>query len=166
MKRLVLVILAIGVFLLGACTPAPVSEPPISPEEQAAQELFEAASEYLHQFTQISELTKSRLTEAENVMRDGHFTLGELGRRIDLIFFAEAATIDFLNSLPEYSLLHSLMWENGKPPKLDWSSTVSHARLEDFKRQHILAFPKIEEHLNQLEVELGIELEYRPRWLK
>lgn len=134
-----------------------------SAKEQSAQEFFVSASEYLHEFNLLTTLTESRLIEAESLMRAGEMDMKELGERFHEIYFAEATTIEFLDNLPEYSSLHPVMWEGGKPPKLIWDPD-DYIYQNDFKQQHILAFKRVYDYIDGLERELGIKLEYRPTW--
>ena len=134
-----------------------------SAKEQAAQEFFASASEYLHEFNSLTTLTETRIEEASASMRSGELDTRELFERIGEIYFAEATTIEFLDSLPEYSSLRAVMWEDGKPPKLFWDPDDSTYHI-DFKEKHVLAFIKVGDKLNELEKELGIKLQYRPTW--
>ncbi len=134
-----------------------------SAKEQAAQEFFVSASEYLHEFNLLTILTESHLIEAESQMRAGEMDMKELGERFHEIYFAEATTIEFLDNLPEYSSLHPVMWKGGKPPKLIWDPD-DYIYQNDFKQQHVLSFIKVGDYIDELERELGIKLEYRPTW--
>ncbi|MBI4188312.1 MAG: hypothetical protein HY529_03795 [Chloroflexi bacterium] len=132
-------------------------------KEQAAQQFFAAAADYLHEMNSLTTITESRLIEAESEMRAGGMDMKELGQRFHEIYFSEAAAIEFIDNLQEYSSLRAVMWEDGKPPKLIWAPD-DYIYQNDFKQQHLLAYKKVYDYVDGLRQELGIDLQYRPAW--
>ena len=175
---------------LVSCTGETASVAPLSSasdelqvKREVTQELWQELTNYKLELVAAEAIREESFSQIEKALKDEGFSMSSAlqhRKRAYQIVLIEANTMKFIDSKPEYAMLHTLMWESGRAPTLAWATpeleTDSDRREAEFEQylqgyidHHWYTVESFTEILRARAAELDIELHYTPppylKWL-
>ena len=145
----------------------------MSIKKELTQELWQSLIDYLGELAVVDAITDESLDDIYNALKDGNITTLKFRKRLNEITLIQANTIKYIDRKPEYLLLHTFMWEDGKAPTLAWcipelesdperSEFLFQDYLEGYIVHHDTVIDEFLQILRERANELGIELSHDP----
>lgn len=123
MRKVLLLILIIGLFPLIGCGS---SGSPIASNDQAETvvgELWQSLAQYVYELELAETIANNKMNREGERLRAGEITTLEYGKRVYYAVAIQAHIFEYIGSKPNYAILNTFLWfsrEDKKPPKLAW----------------------------------------------
>lgn len=146
----------------------------LSIKRELTQKLWQSLMDYNFELAGVEAIRNESLDQIDSALTDGDISTLKYRKRAYEIILIEANTIKYIDRKPEYALLHTFMWEDGKAPTLAWGIPEleddperREFEFQDYLENYIMYHYIVVEEFSQILIEraneLGIELSYEPK---
>jgi|GEM_PF-1637427 len=171
-------LLIISIFLLVvvsvSCASSKNAVDELQAKRELTQELWQALMDYNLELAGVEAIRQESYDQINKALTEGTIDTIKFRKRAYQITLIEANTIKFIDSKPQYVLLHQLMWDERKAPSLAWATpeleSDSEGREAEFEQylqgyiaRHYDTVDTFCQFLKKQAKELDIELNYTPK---
>jgi len=174
-KRFLLIIsIFLLVVVIVSCASSKNAVDELQAKRELTQELWQALMDYNFELAGAEAISKESYNQIDKALTDGTINTVKFRKRAYQIALIEANTIKFIDSKPQYILLHQFMWDEHKAPSLAWATpelendserreTEFEQYLQGYIARHYDTVDTFCQFLKEQAKELDIELNYTPK---